>query len=316
MVPLRRRKTYFRPSDWEEQDQLDPETYYETLRSVFSQNLPRYFRGRNRIGMSVTGGLDTRMIMAWWKAPPGSIPCYSFAGTYRDSHDVLLGGSGSRFGGNRMRKSRSGDAFLSRFPSMRNAPYSSPTAARMSVSRPFCTRTNWPADCADEDDWQLWQRGPSRKSDVQAGGALPGLFCSELTPHFLRPEVPTTAVVRITPSHFCRDPPGAVAPLRALCPRGDSTVGSITLPRQRSCPNCLPVSWDCATPTPFCLRLIADGNPVLRGIRTDRGEGRRRHSRRAVPRVARVHVQGRLRVQPRHAAVARAHGPRAFTASP
>ena len=30
--------------------------------------------------MSLTGGLDTRMIMAWQKAEPGSLPCYTFGG--------------------------------------------------------------------------------------------------------------------------------------------------------------------------------------------------------------------------------------------
>src|SRR5712672_1406970 len=40
--------------------------------------------------MSLTGGLDTRMIMAWHKAAPGSLPCYSFGGMLRDSRDVRV----------------------------------------------------------------------------------------------------------------------------------------------------------------------------------------------------------------------------------
>jgi asparagine synthase (glutamine-hydrolysing) len=57
---------------------------------VFSRNLPRYFDGPQQIGMSLTGGLDTRMIMAWKKFAPGTLPCYSFGGPYRDCQDVLL----------------------------------------------------------------------------------------------------------------------------------------------------------------------------------------------------------------------------------
>jgi asparagine synthase (glutamine-hydrolysing) len=40
--------------------------------------------------MSLTGGLDTRMILAWHKAAPGSLPCYSFGGMFRDCEDVRL----------------------------------------------------------------------------------------------------------------------------------------------------------------------------------------------------------------------------------
>ena len=35
--------------------------------------------------MSLTGGLDGRMILAWANLSPGILPCYTFGGTYRDS---------------------------------------------------------------------------------------------------------------------------------------------------------------------------------------------------------------------------------------
>src|ERR1019366_5968819 len=73
---INRKGTYFQPSEWEEQEPLAPEVYYGMLREVFARNLPRYFNGHERIGMSLTGGLDTRVIMAWLKPPPGSLPCY------------------------------------------------------------------------------------------------------------------------------------------------------------------------------------------------------------------------------------------------
>jgi asparagine synthase (glutamine-hydrolysing) len=87
---LEERKKYFCPAEWEEQGALDPEAYYRELRDVFSSNLPRYFRGKERIGISLTGGLDTRMIMAWVKAEPGSLPTYTFGGPYRECHDVTI----------------------------------------------------------------------------------------------------------------------------------------------------------------------------------------------------------------------------------
>jgi asparagine synthase (glutamine-hydrolysing) len=88
---IERKDAYFQPREWEEQPLLDDETYYQQLREVFSRNLPRYFGGSERIGTSVTGGLDTRMILAWHQAAAGSLPCYSFAGMYRESQDVSLG---------------------------------------------------------------------------------------------------------------------------------------------------------------------------------------------------------------------------------
>lgn len=88
---IERKESYFQPKEWEEQPTSDSETFYGDLQDSFSHILPRYFLGKERIGMSVTGGLDTRMILAWHKPLPGTMPCYSFAGAYRDSQDVILG---------------------------------------------------------------------------------------------------------------------------------------------------------------------------------------------------------------------------------
>jgi asparagine synthase (glutamine-hydrolysing) len=87
---LEARNSYFEPKEWEQQEVLTPDEYYRQLRSVFVGNLPRYFNGRERIGVSLTGGLDTRIIMAWRKTEPNSLPCYTFGSTYRDNEDVKL----------------------------------------------------------------------------------------------------------------------------------------------------------------------------------------------------------------------------------
>ncbi len=81
---------YFQPAEWEEQPELEPEAYYREMREVFARNLPRYFSGPQPIAVSLTGGLDTRMIMAWHKAAPGSLPCYTFGGMFRDCQDVVV----------------------------------------------------------------------------------------------------------------------------------------------------------------------------------------------------------------------------------
>jgi asparagine synthase (glutamine-hydrolysing) len=87
---LENKAAYFEPREWEEQEPLDAESYYSQLREAFTSTLPRYFDGRENIGVSLTGGLDTRIIMAWRKASEGSLPCYTFGSMYRENQDVYL----------------------------------------------------------------------------------------------------------------------------------------------------------------------------------------------------------------------------------
>jgi asparagine synthase (glutamine-hydrolysing) len=87
---LESKGSYFQPKEWEDQEKLGTESYYTELREAFTRNLPRYFNGNQPIAMSLTGGLDTRMIMAWEKAKPGSLPCYTFGGMLRECQDVVL----------------------------------------------------------------------------------------------------------------------------------------------------------------------------------------------------------------------------------
>ena len=87
---LDQKNSYFDAQEWEQQDPLEPEAYYQQVREVFSRTLPRYFKGRERIGMSLTGGLDTRVVLAWGKAAPGELPCYTYGGAYRDCQDVKV----------------------------------------------------------------------------------------------------------------------------------------------------------------------------------------------------------------------------------
>jgi asparagine synthase (glutamine-hydrolysing) len=87
---LEKKGKYFEQAEWENQGPLDPDDYYLQLKDVFSRNLPRYFSGREKVGVSLTGGLDTRMIMAWSHAEPQSLPCYTFGGPYRECQDVII----------------------------------------------------------------------------------------------------------------------------------------------------------------------------------------------------------------------------------
>lgn len=113
---LEKKTAYFNPIEWEEQEPLSPEAYYAELRNAFVRCLPRYFNGHERVGVSLTGGLDTRIIMAWRKASPGSLPCYTFGSMYRDNQDVLLARKVAKICGQSHEVITTGKEFLSRFP--------------------------------------------------------------------------------------------------------------------------------------------------------------------------------------------------------
>ena len=113
---LAQKVSYFEPTEWENQSPLDSESYYRELREVFSRNLLRYFTGGEPIAMSLTGGLDTRMIMAWQKSQPGFFPCYTFGGMFRECQDVTLSRRVATACGQSHQVITVGQEFLSRFP--------------------------------------------------------------------------------------------------------------------------------------------------------------------------------------------------------
>jgi asparagine synthase (glutamine-hydrolysing) len=113
---LEKKSSYFEPREWESQPSIQPEDYYQRLESIFSGNLRRYFESDESMGMSLTGGLDTRMIMAWHKAAPGSLPCYSFGGPFRDCQDVLIARKVAQICGQTHQVIPVGSEFLSQFP--------------------------------------------------------------------------------------------------------------------------------------------------------------------------------------------------------
>jgi asparagine synthase (glutamine-hydrolysing) len=106
---------YFNPGEWQTQDRLAPEPYYQEVRDVFSRNLSRYFEGSEPVAMSLTGGLDTRMIMAWQKSQPAGLPCYTFGGMLRECQDVSVARKVARSCQQPFQIIQAGEEFLSRF---------------------------------------------------------------------------------------------------------------------------------------------------------------------------------------------------------
>jgi len=110
------RGTYFQPQEWEQQEPLDAESYQRTFLDAFSQNLPRYLNGRERIGVSLTGGLDTRAVMAWQRFSAGSLPCYTYGEAGRECQDVVVARKVARECQQPHQVIAVGREFLSKFP--------------------------------------------------------------------------------------------------------------------------------------------------------------------------------------------------------
>ena len=85
-----KKKAYFKPETWENQPELSESDFYEKLKETWRRVLPKYFSGKQPVGLSLTGGVDSRMILAWAPCPPGTLPCYTWGGKYRDCADVKI----------------------------------------------------------------------------------------------------------------------------------------------------------------------------------------------------------------------------------
>ena len=271
---LKQQASYFHPQEWENQETLDAQSYYSKLRDSFSQNLPRYFCGQEQVAMSLTGGLDTRMIMAWQKSQPGSLPCYTFGSMLRENHDVRVARRVAKACNQPFEVIAAGHEFLSQFP------YYAQRAVYL---------TDGCVDVSRSPDVYLNERArkvaPVRMTGNLGGELLrrvrtfkpveplPGLFSSEMLTYvkqasedyarLMQGHPVSLAVFKQCPwNHF-----GIHAleqtQLSLRTPFLDNDLVRTVFQAPQSA---LATNQD-------CLRLIADGNRELLRIPTDRGVG-------------------------------------------
>lgn len=107
--------SYFSPEEWEQQQTLDQESYYRTIRDTVAATFPGYVHGKAQTAVALTGGLDTRVVMAWGGAKPGDLPCYTFGGSIRESRDVRIAREVARICRQPHHVLPVGQEFLSRF---------------------------------------------------------------------------------------------------------------------------------------------------------------------------------------------------------
>jgi asparagine synthase (glutamine-hydrolysing) len=84
------KKRYFSPESWEAQRALSVDAFQFEFQATFKRVLPHYFESESRIGISLTAGLDTRMIMAGRPHTVGTLACYTFSGQNGQTLDDRL----------------------------------------------------------------------------------------------------------------------------------------------------------------------------------------------------------------------------------
>lgn len=83
----RTQKQYFTPAAWEMQPVLDEKEFDERLQTTLNGVVPSHFETDGNIGVSLTGGLDTRMIMACRPMSAVQATCYTFSSEHRRTLD-------------------------------------------------------------------------------------------------------------------------------------------------------------------------------------------------------------------------------------
>jgi asparagine synthase (glutamine-hydrolysing) len=266
------KQAYFKPDEWENQEPLQLESYYDELRRVFSRNLPRYFEGPRAIGMSLTGGLDTRMIMAWQNCPPGSLPCYTFGGMRRDCEDMIQARRVALICGQSHEVIRVGTEFLTEFPKY--------AERSILLSDGFVDVSRAPDLYLNERARQI---APVRMSGVYGGEILrrvlafkPQKRCSKLfTPEF-------DSYVEQAKETYARNLEGHPVSFAVFKQAPWSQYGILALEQTQVSVRTPFLDNDLVrtvfrgpqsalTSNELCVRLIADGNSALLRVPTDRG---------------------------------------------
>jgi len=266
--------SYFQPREWEEQPQADPQTYYRELRTVFSENLSRYFIAGQPIGMSLTGGLDTRMIMAWRKPAAGTLPCYTFGSMFHDCHDVVLARKVAGLCQQPHSVIRVNGDFLQRFPRYaERAVYLTDGCVDVGRSADLyvneITRGIAPVRMTGNYGGEVMRR-------VRAFKPIPpnsDLFCAELGNNVRQAGQTYAELIKGHPLSFAvfKQAPWHHYGLLAL----EETQLSLRSPYLDNdfVRTVFRAPESACTSNDVCLGLIGDADATLRGIRTDRGLG-------------------------------------------
>jgi asparagine synthase (glutamine-hydrolysing) len=278
---LSQKISYFTPQEWENQPPVDSETYYQQLKEIYSRKLPQYFESHEPMGMSLTGGLDTRMIMAWQQAPKGALPCYSFGGIYHECQDVSVARKVATICGQSHQVIPLDQQFLSQFARYaERTVFLSDGCAEINRASDLyanvCAREIAPMRMTGNYGSEVLRRTMPRMPNAPTPAfkpvdPMPGLFRPEIISQIqtakqtyanaLQTNAASFAVFRQAPWHHYGLLTLEQTQLGVRTPFLDNDLVQAVF----RAPQSALVNND------LCLRLIGDGNPALRAIRSDRG---------------------------------------------
>ena len=265
---------YFEPREWEGQSPLTPDAYYQELRSTLGRILPRYFVGREKMGLAITGGFDTRVILACHPPAPGALPCYTFGSSYRESQDVLVGRKIAGICQQSHHVIPVGDEFLKNFPENAQRTVAL-TEGTLDVGRADFylskkAREIAPAKIVGTYGSEIVRHAVMFKPVAPP----PGLLSPDFLPHVGEAASTYASIRRQHPVTFAafRQSPWYHHGVLAL-EKSQLTVHSPFMDNDfvRTVYRA-PTSAEAAIGD-VRIRLIKDGNPVLGQVRSDRGLG-------------------------------------------
>jgi asparagine synthase (glutamine-hydrolysing) len=85
------KRAYITATELEQQPALSPAGYRDAMYAAMERVVPRYFRDNDRSAVSLTGGLDSRALMAFSGGVRGPKRAYTYGGMYREPYDVTIG---------------------------------------------------------------------------------------------------------------------------------------------------------------------------------------------------------------------------------
>jgi asparagine synthase (glutamine-hydrolysing) len=111
------KRQYFSAKTWESQPLLTAAGFEARFQETFKRILPRYLESDSRVGISLTAGVDSRVIMACLPRDGREPVCYTFSSEKRDTLDVRLAARVADACGLEHRTLRLGRDFFSDFGS-------------------------------------------------------------------------------------------------------------------------------------------------------------------------------------------------------
>jgi len=107
---------YFDFAEWEQQTALEPEEFHARFAETVSRSFPAYMEDPRGVAMSLTAGLDTRLILAA-RGPSQQPPCYTFGGLWGETYDIRTARKLAGMCGLPHQAIRLDEQFLEAFPS-------------------------------------------------------------------------------------------------------------------------------------------------------------------------------------------------------